>query len=78
MEEIVEAPIKVYVEINYNNDVVAVGSSIFIQDLNGWKEIDFGYGDKYAHAQSQYFNKPIKDENGSYNYYYTNGVVKEK
>ena len=67
MEEM-EQPIKVYVKINTNNEIIEVGSSIFIKDLTDWHEIDAGFGDKYAHAQSQYFDKPLMNENGTYNY----------
>ena len=68
MEEMIEQPIKVYVKVNENNEIIDVGSSIFIKDLNGWIKIDEGFGDKYAHAQSQYFEKPLINEDGSYNY----------
>lgn len=68
MEEMIEQPIKVYVKVNDKNEVVEVGSSIFIKDLTGWIEIDSGFGDKYAHAQSQYFEKPLINEDGNYNY----------
>ena len=59
MEEIKEQSIKVYVRINANNEIIEVGSSVFIKDLTGWIEIDSGFGDRYAHAQSQYFDKPL-------------------
>ena len=75
MEEIKEKPIKVYVKVNLNNEIIEVSSSIFIKDLNGWIEIDNGYGDKYAHAQSQYFNEAIINEYGSYNYRYYSGQI---
>lgn len=75
MEEIKEQPIKVYVRINANHEIIEVGSSIFIKDLTGWIEIDSGFGDKYAHAQSQYFSKPLMNENGTYNYKYENGRI---
>ena len=68
--EIPEEPIKVYVKVNTNNEIIEVGSSVFIQDLTGWVEIDSGFGDKYAHAQSQYFEKPLMNEDGTYNYKY--------
>ena len=29
-------------------------SEIFIDDLTGWEKIDEGFGDMYAHAQTQY------------------------
>lgn len=75
IEEIVEQPIEVYIKINANNEIIEVGSSIFIKDLTSWIKIDEGYGDKYAHAQSQYFDKPLMNENGTYNYKYINGKV---
>lgn len=75
MEEIKEQPIKVYVKININNEIIAVGSSIFIKDLTGWIEIDSGFGDRFAHAQSQYFDKPLMNEDGTYNYKYIGGKV---
>lgn len=81
VEEVVEIPqepIKVYVKFNTNNEIIEVGSSVFIQDTTGWVEIDSGFGDKFAHAQSQYFDKPLINEDGTYNYTYYGGVVKEK
>ena len=75
MEEMIEKPIKVYIKINYNNEIIAVGSSIFIKDLTDWIEIDSGFGDKYAHAQSQYFEEPLINENGIYNYKYISGQI---
>lgn len=80
MEEIKEQPIKVYVKINANNEIIEVGSSIFIKDSTGWIEIDSGFGDRYAHAQSQYFDKPLINENGECCYAYSveGGVVYER
>ena len=75
MEEMIEQPINVYVKVNENKEIIDVGSSIFIKDLNGWIKIDEGFGDKYAHAQSQYFDKPLINENGVYNYKYINNKI---
>ena len=75
MEEIIEQPIKVYIKVNDKNEITDVASSIFIKDLTGWIEIDSGFGDKYAHAQSQYFDKPLINENGVYNYKYINNKI---
>lgn len=75
MENIIEEPIKVYIKTNDNNDIIDVASSIFLKDLAGWIEIDEGYGDKFAHAQSQYFDKTLMDENGNYNYKFINGEI---
>lgn len=77
MEEL-EQPIKVYIRVNSNNEVIDINSEIFIQDLTSWIEIDSGYGDKYAHAQSQYLDKPLVNEDGRYNYKYVNGGIIEQ
>ena len=76
IDEGLEEPIKVYIKVNANNEIVKVGSSAFIKDPTGWIEIDKGYGDKYAHAQSQYFEKTLTNEDGTNNYTYENGKVK--
>ena len=73
-----EQPIKVYIRINTNNEIIDINSEIFIQDLTNWIEIDSGFGDKYAHAQSQYFDKPLIDDEGKWNYKYINGKIVEK
>ena len=75
MEEMKEQPIKVYAKVNDKNEIIEVVSSIFIKDFNGWIKIDEGFGDKYAHAQSQYFDKPLINENGVYNYKYINNKI---
>lgn len=77
MEEIKKKPIKVYMKVNTNNEIIEVGSSVFIKDTTGWIEIDEGYGDKYAHAQSQYFDKPIMNEDGTYNYSFIDDKIVE-
>ena len=76
MEEIFEQ-IEVYVKINEKGEVIKIGSSIFIDDKSGWIKIDEGLGDKFAHAQSQYFDKPLQNENGEFNYFYQDGKVEE-
>ena len=68
-------PIGVYIKVNSDGHIVLVGSSIFIRDLTDWIKIDEGFGDKYAHAQSQYFDKPLINEDGTYNYKYINHSV---
>ena len=72
-----EQPIKVYIKVNSNNEVVDINSEIFINDLTNWIEIDSGFGDKYAHAQSQYFDKSLINEEGKYNYKYINDKIEE-
>lgn len=60
--------IGVYVRTDSQNNIIEINSDIFIRDLTGWIKIDEGQGDRYAHAQSQYFDKPLVDDNGNYNY----------
>lgn len=73
-------PTKVYIKTDSNNNITAVNSSIFLSDLNltGWIYIDEGYGDKYAHAQGNYFDKPIMTDEGIYRYKYVDNAVAEK
>ena len=40
--------------------------------------IDSGYGDKYHHAQGNYFPKPIMDERGIYRYKLVDGKPVER
>lgn len=76
MEE--ESKIKVYIKTDSNSNITAVNSSIFLSDLTDWIEIDEGSGDKYAHAQGNYFEKSLTDDNGIYRYKYLGGAVYEK
>ena len=70
---------KVYIKTNEQHEIIEVNSSVFIHNAGSeWAKIDEGTGDKYAHAQSNYFDKPLKDENGNYNYLYINGKVYER
>ena len=59
---------KVYVKTNGNSYITAVNSSEFLTDTTEWVEIDAGYGDKYHHAQGNYFPVPIFTEGGAYQY----------
>ena len=70
--------VKVYIKVNEQHEITEVGSSIFIKDTTGWIDIDQGSGDKYVHAQGNYFNKPVINEDGTYNYLYINGKVYER
>ena len=70
--------IKVYIKINNKNEITNIDSNIFVKNLDGWIYIDSGFGDKYAHAQSHYLDKPLTDENGNYNYKYINGGIVEQ
>lgn len=67
-------PIYVYAKLNTNNEITDINSDIFIKDFSGWVKIDVGYSDKYAHAQNNYFDKPLMSR-GRYNYKYLNGKI---
>lgn len=58
----------VYVKLNADGFVTEVGSDVFIENLDGWIKIDEGEGDRFVHAQSQYYDTPITDEFGHYKY----------
>lgn len=66
-------PIKVYVRTDKHGNITEIASSVFLKDNNGWTEIDSGYGDKYSHAQNNYFDNPLIDDEGRYNYRLING-----
>ena len=63
----------VYIKTNTNGYITAVISSAFLPDTTGWTEIDRGYGDKYHHAQGNYFPKSIITMGGAYCYKLVNG-----
>ena len=54
----------VYIRVDSSNRVLEINSSAFLTDTGGWTEIDSGYGDKYHHAQGNYFPQPIYTEDG--------------
>ena len=79
VDEILEQPIKVYIKVDSNLNVIEINSEIFITDFTDWFYIDEGYGDKYAHAQGHYFENPLINDNGEYNYKYINNeIIKEE
>lgn len=65
--------IKVYIQIESNNVITSINSSVFITDATGWTQIDEGIGDKYSHAQGNYLDKGLMDSNGKYNYKLVDG-----
>ena len=66
-------PYIVYVKTNSSDHIVAVNSSEFLTDLTGWIKIDEGYGDRYHHAQGNYFPQPIYTMGGAYRYKLVDG-----
>ena len=71
-------PYIVYVKVDESNRVTSINSSAFLADVTGWTEIDSGYGDKYHHAQGNYFDKPLCDDRGIYRYKLVNGKPVER
>lgn len=69
---------KVYVSLS-NGYITSINSEIFLsnEEMSTMTEIDKGQGDKYAHAQSQYLEKGLVDEQGRYNYKFVDGKVVE-
>ena len=69
MDEIMqEKPYKVLVRVDDAGRVVAINSSAFVTDMDGWIEIDSGWGDKYHHAQGNYLPGPLMDIRGILRY----------
>lgn len=58
----------VYIKTNKDCYITSINSSKFLSDTTGWVAIDKGYGDRYRHAQSNYFNKHIITNGGAYRY----------
>lgn len=61
---------RVYAKINESGSIVETNSSAFLSDTTGWVQIDEGTGDRYHHAQGNYFPKHKYDERGIPRYAY--------
>lgn len=64
MCEVVEAASTVLVRTDEQGRIVAIISSDFLEDTEGWLRIDEGYGIRYRHAQTQYLTGGLRDKNG--------------
>lgn len=71
-------PYIVYVKTDDQNRIIAINSSTFIPDPSGWIEIDSGFGDKYHHAQGNYFDQLIFDDRGIWRYKLVEGKPVER
>ena len=71
-------PYIVYIRTDEQGRIIDVDSSAFLINADGWTEIDSGYGDKYHHAQGNYFPKPITNERGIWRYKLDGGKPKER
>ena len=68
---------KVYARVDDRGRILAVGSSAFLRDLEGWVEIDQGSGDRYQHAQANYIPN-LRDVRGIPRYKIVDGKVVER
>lgn len=71
-------PYIVYIKTDNTNRITAIDSSAFLSDTTGWTEIDSGFGDKYHHAQGNYFPQPLYDERGICRYKLVDGKPVER
>lgn len=71
-------PFGVYAKTDDANRIVAINSSAFLKDTEGWTLIDEGYGDRFHHAQGNYLDKPIIDDRGIYRYKLEDGKPEER
>ena len=68
----------VYIQIDDASRIIAINSSAFLSSTEDWIAIDSGLGDRYHHAQGNYFPKPIYEERGIPVYKYIDGEVLER
>lgn len=68
----------VYIRIDDQSRVLEINSSAFLADTEGWTQIDEGWGDKYHHAQGNYLDGPLYDDNGIPRYKLDRGRVVER
>ena len=72
-------PYEVYAKVNENNLITSVNSSAFLTDLTGWIKIDSGFGDKFHHAQGNYFPDGMFEMNHMIPMYkYVDGAVMKR
>lgn len=69
---------KVYIKTDEKNRIIAINSSAFLDDTLGWIKIDEGIGDKYHHAQGNYFDKSIYTTDGVPRYKLVDGKAVER
>lgn len=67
----------VYVKTSEAGYITAVNSSAFLDNTDGWVEIDSGEGDKYHHAQHHYFPESVSYSIGVWRYKLDNGEPRE-
>lgn len=68
----------VYVCTDDVGHITAINSSAFLTDTAGWTAIDEGCGDRFHHAQGNYFPQPLYDVRGCANYKLENNIPVER
>ena len=76
MDDIFE-PYHVYVQTDEQGKIIAVNSSAFVSAEWG-TEIDSGFGDKYHHAQGNYFPCGVYTDDGIPRYKLVEGKAQER
>ena len=68
---------KVYIRRDDAERIIDVNSDAFLTETNDWTQIDEGVGDRFHHAQGNYFPAPLYDDRGIPRYAYVpNGSPK--
>ena len=67
----------VYVCTDAQSCITAINSSAIV-DGSGWTAIDEGAGDRFHHAQGNYFTLPLYGPDGCASYKLTDGVPVER
>lgn len=68
----------VLVRTDEQDRIIAINSSAFVTDVDGWVQIDEGDGDRYHHAQGNYLPMPLTDDRGVYRYKLADGHAVER
>lgn len=69
---------KVYVKTDEKGRIISVNSDAFLPDTDGWTQIDEGNGDKFMHAQGNYFPQSIMTVEGVPRYKLVDGKAVER
>lgn len=69
---------KVYVKTDITGRIISVNSDAFLPDTDGWTQIDEGDGDKFMHAQGNYFPQSIMTVEGVPRYKLADGEAIER
>lgn len=65
-----EGAYKVLIKIDNAGNIISVDSDAFVASPDDWIQIDEGIGDRYHHAQNNYFPKSKYDDRGILRYTY--------